>query len=437
MPSCFIDIMTLRPAARKSAIAGLQCGFGDLDHAAPFALRLVPSETEIGHQLAELFQAMQVFGLVFLGEFHDQHRIGIAAHGRADDRLEHCDVAAERNHGAVDQLDRDWTKLHQMLRRIHCLVETAEMADTQHLVADDRPQFELDLRGEGQRALGADQKMRHVVRRIARHQRIEIVAADAALHLRKPLGYLRGLAFAEIEHVPEQGKPALGRVHPRQIPRHLAEMQARAVAQRGVHRQRVVAHGAVAQRTAAAGIVAGHAADGGARGGGDVDRKPQPVFFELAVEIVEHDAGLDHANAVFDVEREDAVQMLGEVDDNSLVDGLAALRGAAAARSDDSALVPGDGKRPQRLVHGPGNHHAQGQYLVERGIGRITPAVEGVEENIARHLAGETCGEGAVFRRILWLFGPCCRHCLVLLDVRQCLACRGPAWQGKALLLMH
>ena len=214
-------------------------------------------------------------------------------------------------------------------------------------------------------------------------------------------------------------------------------MQARAVGQRRIHRQRVVAHGAVAQRTAAAGIVAGHAADGGARGGGDVDRKPQPVFFELAVEVVEHDAGLDHADAVFDVEREDAVQVLGKVDDDSLVDGLAALRGPAAARGDDQALVPGNRKRPQRLVHGPGNHHAEGHDLVERGVGRIAAAVEGVEENIAGHLAGETRGKGAVFRRILWFFGPCCRHYPVLLDVRQCLACRGPAWQGKALLLKH
>ena len=63
--------------------AGLQGGFGDLDHAAPFALRLVPAKSEIRHQFAEsCFRLMQVFGLVLLGEFHDQHRIGIAAHGR-------------------------------------------------------------------------------------------------------------------------------------------------------------------------------------------------------------------------------------------------------------------------------------------------------------------------------------------------------------------
>ena len=34
-------------------------------------------------------------------------RIGIAAHGSVDDRLEHRDLAAERDHGAIDQLDRD------------------------------------------------------------------------------------------------------------------------------------------------------------------------------------------------------------------------------------------------------------------------------------------------------------------------------------------
>ena len=52
--------------------------------------------------------------------------------------------------------------------------------------------------------------MRHVVGRIARHQRIEIVAADAPLHLWKSLRYLGRLALAEIEHVAEQREPAVG-----------------------------------------------------------------------------------------------------------------------------------------------------------------------------------------------------------------------------------
>ena len=186
--------------------AGLQRGLGDLDHAAPFALRLVPAKTEIGHQLAELLQSPEVFGLILLGEFDDQHGVGIAAHGGADDRLEHRDLAPERDHGAVDQFDRDRPQLHQMLGGIHRLVEAAEMADAQHLVADHRPQLQFDLGGEGQRAFRADQQMRQVVRRIARHQRIEIVAADPALHLWESLGDFGRLALAEIAACRETGR---------------------------------------------------------------------------------------------------------------------------------------------------------------------------------------------------------------------------------------
>jgi hypothetical protein len=60
---------------------GLQRRLRDLDHAAPFALGLVPAKTEIGHQLAKLLQALKILGLVLLGELHDQDRIGIAADG--------------------------------------------------------------------------------------------------------------------------------------------------------------------------------------------------------------------------------------------------------------------------------------------------------------------------------------------------------------------
>ena len=186
----------------------------------------------------------------------------------------------------------------------------------------------------------------------------------------------------------------------------LAEMQQAAVGQRGIHRQRVVAHGAVAQRTAAAGIVAGHAADGGARGGGDIDRKPQPVLFELPVEVVEHDAGLDHARAVLDVERDDAVEVFGEVDDDAVIDGLAALRGAAAARRDDPPVVAGDRERPQRLVHGPGDHDPGGHDLIERGVGGIAAAVERVEEDVARDLPRSGAPRARCFQPNPWSFRP-------------------------------
>ena len=166
-------------------------------------------------------------------------------------------------------------------------------------------------------------------------------------------------------------------------------MQARAVGQRRVHRQRVVAHGAVAQRTAAAGIVAGHAADGGAGRSGNVDWKPQAMLFELPVEVVEHNARFDHASPVFDVERDDAIQVFGKIDDDAVIDGLAALRSAAAARRDDHALGAADGQRPQRFVGAARHHHAGRHDLVERGVGGVAAAVEPIEQDVAGDIRPE------------------------------------------------
>src|ERR1700693_6317511 len=84
-----------------------------------------------------------------------------------------------------------------------------------------------------------------------------------------------------------------------------------AAAQDGVDRQDVVAGDAVAQRTRAAGIIARHAADGGARSRRDIDREPQPMGLEGAVELVEHDAGFDRAAAPRDIEIKEAVQVFG------------------------------------------------------------------------------------------------------------------------------
>ena len=161
-------------------------------------------------------------------------------------------------------------------------------------------------------------------------------------------------------------------------------MRERAVGQQRVDRQHVVAHGAVAHGAAAAGIVAGHAADGGARGGRDVDRKPEPVGFELAVEIVEHDAGLDRAAPVLDVEIDDAGEIFGAVDDQPLAHRLPALRGAAAAGQQLHALCPGNSYRPFGFFYRAGGDHAEGHDLVMGGVGGVAAAGKAVELHIAR-----------------------------------------------------
>ena len=119
--------------------------------------------------------------------------------------------------------------------------------------------------------------MREVEIVAAGHQRVEIVAADPALHLGKVRFDRVGLARGEREQIARER-------HERRLPRQVGEvardrteMRLRAVRQHRVDREHVLARVAVAQRARAAGIVADHAADGGARGGRDVDRKPQAV----------------------------------------------------------------------------------------------------------------------------------------------------------------
>ena len=150
--------------------------------------------------------------------------------------------------------------------------------------------------------------------------------------------------------------------------------------------EHVLAGVAVAQRARAAGIVADHAADGGARGGRDVDREPEAVRLEPAVELVEHDAGLDHAALAGDVELDQVVEIARAVDHQRGVDGLAGLRGAGAARQYADALLARERERVLGFFHRARRHHAERHDLVVRGVGGVAPAREGVELHLAQKL---------------------------------------------------
>ena len=121
--------------------------------------------------------------LVVLGKFDEQHGLRIAAHHRLDRGAEHRDLARQPQHGAIDQLDRDRAELDDVLRGVHRLKETAEMAGAHRACAEQGRKLELDAGGERERALGADEKMRKIEIVAAGHQRVEIVAADPALEL--------------------------------------------------------------------------------------------------------------------------------------------------------------------------------------------------------------------------------------------------------------
>ena len=220
-------------------------------------------------------------------------------------------------------------------------------------------------------------------------QRIHIVAADPALHFREARDDFVGLTGAKREQI--AGQTEHRRIGPefRQITRSRTQNFAPAIGEDRFHGDDVFARVAIAERARAAGIVGGHAADGGARRGRDVDREPQAMRFERAVEIVQHDAGLDRAALVFNVDVDDSIEIFRAVEHQRGIHRLPALRGAAAARQHRDALLARDLDRAGRIVDRARRHHALRHHLVMGGIGRIAPAREAVEPDLARDLCSQ------------------------------------------------
>ena len=140
---------------------------------------------------------------------------------------------------------------------------------------------------------------------------------------------------------------------------------------------------AVEDRARAAGIIRHHAADRGAAGGGNIRRKTQPVGTQRGIQFVEHDARLHADPALFDIEFEDLVVIFRSVDLQARADGLAGLRGAAAAQRDGAAKLAGDAHDADQVFARFGDHDAEGLDLIDAGVGGIEGAGDGVEADFA------------------------------------------------------
>ena len=90
---------------------------------------------------------------------------------------------------------------------------------------------------------------------------------------------------------------------------------------------------------------------------------------QSGVKLVEHDAGLHGDAAGIRVESDDIVEVLADIDDQRLADGLAALRGATAARQDGDAFLGGDLNGAVDVGLGLRYQHADRFNLVVRGVG--------------------------------------------------------------------
>ena len=117
---------------------------------------------------------------------------------------------------------------------------------------------------------------------------------------------------------------------------------------------------------------------------------------ELRVEVVEHHPRFDHGGAGLRVEFDQPVEVLGDVNDQRLVNGLADLRGAAAARQHRHAGLTRDLQGRQHVVAAGRYHHAEREHLVDRGVGRVAAATEGVAQHLATDGGAQALFEGGI-----------------------------------------
>ncbi len=76
--------------------------------------------------------------------------------------------------------------------------------------------------------------------------------------------------------------------------------------------------------------------------------------------------------------------MPGAIDDQRVIDGLAALRGAATARGDADAFRPRNGERALGFRYAARYHDPERHDLVMGCIGCIAPAGEAVEMHLGQ-----------------------------------------------------
>src|SRR5690606_7966697 len=196
----------------------------------------------------------------------------------------------------------------------------------------DRDERQLGAEHGDQGALGADEGAGQV-ERAAGQQLVEVVAGDPARDVGVAAADLAGVLGGDLAQPPDD----LGRAaSPGDDPLVLlvvggADPHAGAVVGEDLQADHVVGGLAVQLRGGAAGVVADHAAERAVGVGGRAWAEHQADRRELPVELVQHDARLDHTGAGPLVDGDEAVAVLRPVDDDTGVAGLTGQAGAAAA----------------------------------------------------------------------------------------------------------
>ena len=387
-----------RQAERHLAEAPDACLIGERHQAAIDALERLEVAFDGLEPRRQILRAVRV-------ELDVQQRAGIVGLQDAAPHPIHRRILARVvEDEPVHHLDGRRLVLQDDRRRGERIEQLVELDREHRLLLRQRDEVDLRRRDHRERPFGADDDLREVERLRLVDELVEVVAADAADDLRiAPLDFLRALErdAAHLAIARRLERVALaGGLELRAIER--AEVRLRPVGEDHIQLQDVVDGLAVHHGAGAAGVVADHSADGRAARRRDVGRKPQPVLFELRIQLVEDDARLDDRPAFGHVQLENAVVVLRRVELEPVADRLPSLRRAAAAGGDRDAVRAGQIHRAEDVLARFCEHDPQRMHLVDARVGGIKGARNRVKADFAGNLLLELAPQGPALNDFEW-----------------------------------
>jgi hypothetical protein len=145
----------------------------------------------------------------------------------------------------------------------------------------------------------------------------------------------------------------------------------------------------------AAGVVADHSAQRAAVVRGWIGRQRKPVRGGRVAQLIADDAGLHAGKPVLGIEFDDAVEVLGEVDEHTSVDALPGQPGAAAAGGDRQLILTAQLDGGDDIVGIAGKHDPGRNLTIDGGIVGVQRAITRRETHFAcdctAQLAGQLC----------------------------------------------
>ena len=276
------------------------------------------------------------------------------------------------------------------------LEKIVELHREHGLGSRQRHEVQACLEHDAERALGSDEELRQV-ERLARQERIEVVAADATQDLRKPAFDLVGVLGRQVSHRLTASR------------QQSVRLTTRRPARRSVHRRGV-------ERSCRPTAAPPARARGRSSCRRSTDRAPlellaimPPTVARLAVEMSGAKRNPCGCSAAFSSSStmpgstraqrslgshlEQAIEVLGRVDDQAAADRLAGLRRAAAAHRERAAKSRAELDDRDEVVLRPRNDDPDRLELIDAGVGGVERARDRVEADFAGHARFEGAPE--------------------------------------------